>query len=266
MMEIVHGVVLGAVQGLTEFFPVSSSGHLVFVPVLFGWEDQGVAFDTVVHGGTLLAVLAVFWKEIQSMCMKALKKHGPSQRLIAQILVAALPSLAVGFFAKDLIEQQFRGTATVAVSLALWGIVLLVADRWRAQQKAATQDVHAVTWAQSLIVGLLQIFALIPGTSRSGVTMTGGLFTGMDRSTAVTFSFLVSIPTIAAAFGYGLLTVTQEGTGTGGTGMLVAGFLTAALTGFWAIRFLRAYVAKKSFQPFVWYRLVLAALILFFLT
>lgn len=266
MMELLQGVVLGAIQGLTEFFPVSSSGHLVFVPALFGWPDQGVAFDTVVHGGTLLAVLAVFWSDIRHLCTKALRAHAPSQRLLAQIGVAAIPSLAVGIVAHSTIQDTFRSASAVAVSLAAWGIVLFIADRWSAMRPATTTTSHAITWTQTLLIGALQIIALIPGTSRSGITMTGGLFSGMDRNTAVTFSFLVSIPTIAAAFAYGLLQIVQEGPGPGGMGMLLAGFGTAALTGFWAIRFLRAYVAKHSFAPFVWYRLILAALILLFLT
>lgn len=266
IMEILQGVLLGAVQGLTEFFPVSSSGHLIFVPVLFGWKDQGVAFDTVVHGGTLVAVITVLRKELYALCTKAIKNHAPSQRLLAQVLVAAIPGLIIGFLAKDVVQGTLRSAYAVAISMAGWAIMLWIADYWRSTHKATVTDRHDITWTQALIVGVLQSVAIIPGTSRSGITMTGGLFSGMDRKTAVLFSFLLSIPTIAAAFGYGVLRVIQDGPGTGGFGMFIAGFVAAAITGFWAIRFLYTYVSTHSFRPFVWYRLVLAALILFLLT
>jgi undecaprenyl-diphosphatase len=263
-MELLHGLVLGIVQGITEFFPVSSSGHLVLTPHLFGWEDQGAAFDTVVHGGTLLALLWVFWGDLKRGVYKAVTtRDAHSRQFFARLAVAAIPALLVGGLWGSAVEHVFRSPIIVAASLAGWGIVLAIADRWCVTHKPAIRDPRDVTWAHALLVGIMQAVALIPGTSRSGITMTTGLFLGMDRKTAVDFSFFLSIPTIAAAFAYGMLKTMQQGVSAEQWGMLIIGFIAAALTGFAAIRFLRSFVATHSFLPFVWYRLALAALILF---
>ncbi|MEN9557738.1 MAG: hypothetical protein RL141_107 [Candidatus Parcubacteria bacterium] len=262
-MELFHALVLGIVQGLTEFFPVSSSGHLVLIPVLFGWDDQGLAFDTIVHGGTLVAVVGAFWGDLRRGVRKAIQKRdAASRQFFLRILVAAIPGLAVGALFGDLFESVFRGPLPVAISLAVWGIVLWAVDHWRASRPAPVRNPQQVTWAQALIVGCMQAIALIPGTSRSGITMTGGLLSGMDRKTAVDVSFLVSIPTIAAAFAYGLLQLVQSGSAMDHAGMLITGFVAAAFTGSLAIRLLRTYVANHSLAVFAWYRLALAALII----
>lgn len=262
-MDILHGIILGMVQGVTEFFPVSSSGHLVFTPTLFGWEDQGLAFDTVVHGGTLVALIAVFWGDLVQGIRKAVseRKTGDTHFFL-RLLVAAVPALLAGGLFGGWIERTLRAPLIVAVSLAGWALVLLAADRYCAARPPRTTNPEKATWAQALAVGAMQALALIPGTSRSGITMTAGLFAGMDRKTAVDFSFFLSIPTVAAAFAYGLYRMVRQGAVLDQMGMLAAGFIAAAITGFWAIRFLRSYVATHSFRPFVWYRLALAALIL----
>ena len=257
-----HGAVLGVIQGLTEFFPVSSSGHLILMPALFRWRDQGIIFDVVVHGGTLVAVIAAFWGDLRRIVTNAcIKRQKAAQRFAVRILVAAVPGLLVGGLFGEVIEQSLRGPATVAISLAVWGIVLWIADRWSATHTRTLTTPQEITWAQALIVGGMQAIALVPGTSRSGITMTGGLFAGMDRKTAVNVSFLISIPTIAAAFAYGLIRMGRQGLAPGEAGMLFAGFAAAALTGFGAIRALQWLVERHTFAPFVWYRLALAALI-----
>lgn len=263
-MELIHGLVLGMIQGMTEFFPVSSSGHLVFTPYLFGWEDQGIVFDTVVHGGTLCALLWVFWGDLSRGVRGALvKRDAASMLFFVRLGVAALPALIAGGLLGGFIEMTLRSPLVVAAGLAGWGIVLYAADRWCATHTPAVTDPRKVYWGRALLVGCAQAIAIIPGTSRSGITMTAGLFLGMDRKTAVDFSFFLSIPTVAAAFAYGLFRMMQQGAGAENIGMLAVGFIAAALTGFAAIRFLRSYVATHSFRLFVWYRLALAALIVF---
>jgi undecaprenyl-diphosphatase len=262
-MELFHGLVLGIIQGITEFFPVSSSGHLVLTPHLFGWEDQGIIFDTVVHGGTLVALLWSFGGELSQGVRKAVTTRDPEAKLFfVRLVIAAIPALFVGGLLGAAIEYTFRSPVAVAVSLAGWGIVLYIADRWCATHRPVLTDPRKVRWGRALLVGCAQAIAVIPGTSRSGITMTAGLFLGMDRKTAVDFSFFLSIPTITAAFAYGVLRMVQQGAAPEQFGMLAVGFVAAALTGFVAIRFLRSYVATHSFRPFVWYRLALAALIL----
>ena len=262
-MELLHALLLGIVQGMTEFFPVSSSGHLVFVPYLFGWEDQGIVFDTVVHGGTLTALLWVFWGDLSRGVQTALTKRDTASTLFfTRLAVAALPALLAGGLLGGFIEATLRSPLVVAAGLAGWGVVLYAADRWCATHTPTVTDPKKVYWARALLVGCAQAFAIIPGTSRSGITMTAGLFLEMDRKTAVDFSFFLSIPTVAAAFAYGLFRMVQQGAIADHIGMLIVGFIAAALTGFAAIRFLRSYVATHSFRPFVWYRLILAALIL----
>lgn len=265
-MDLIHGLVLGIVQGLTEFFPVSSSGHLILVPHLLGWEDQGLAFDTVLHLGTLCALLWAYRVELMDIVRRALSGKDVKERrmLIIRILAAAIPGLAVGALFESQIETSFRGPGLVAFDLAFWGIILFIADRMASRRARSTSDVNHMSWTQVLAVGFSQIIALLPGSSRSGVTMTAGLATGLDRKTAVDFSFLLSIPTIAAAGAYGMLKIVRDPSvlGTGGALPLAVGFFAAALSGAWAIRFLRAYVAKHPLTVFVWYRLALAAVVL----
>ncbi|OGL72971.1 undecaprenyl-diphosphatase UppP [Candidatus Uhrbacteria bacterium RIFCSPHIGHO2_12_FULL_60_25] len=262
MNDLLQGIVLGLLQGVTEFFPVSSSGHLILVPWLFGWRDQGLAFDTVLHLGTLVAVLWAFRKDVTRIVRGAfVQNDAAAKRLFLQIIAASIPGIVLGGLFGSAIESALRGPLPVAIDLAFWGIVLFAADRSSAGKKDAVRAVDRLNWRQTLTVGLAQAIALLPGTSRSGITMTGGLLSGLDRGTAVQFSFLVSIPTIAAAGGYGLLKLLRgDATASVGPGLL-AGFLVAAVSGAWAIRFLRSYVSKHSFNAFVIYRLALALVV-----
>lgn len=263
MLDLLQGAILGLIQGLTEFFPVSSSGHLILVPAFFGWRDQGLAFDTILHLGTLVAVVWVFRRDISATLRGTFVQHDrAAKRLFYQVIVASLPGIVLGGLFGTAIETAMRGPIPVAVDLAFWGLVLFAADRLSVKRQDATRDTSRVTWRQALAVGLSQALALLPGTSRSGITMTGGLLSGLDRSTAVRFSFLVSIPTIAAAGAYGLFKLMREGVPGGAAWELLAGFLVAAAAGIWAIRFLRSYVEKHSFDVFVYYRLALAVIVM----
>jgi undecaprenyl-diphosphatase len=263
MFEILKGIILGVVQGVTEFFPVSSSGHLILIPALVGWKDQGLLFDTVLHLGTLVALVWVFRMDIKDVFVGTFKKQDKdAQRLLTMVIVASLPGIIFGGLFSGWLEMHVRGPVPVALGLAVWGLVLLVADRMAMARKRSVSDSSQIRWSQALVVGFAQAIALFPGTSRSGITMTGGMLSGFDRRMAVRFSFLVSIPTIAAAGSYGLYKLIAHGVTQAGLLELCVGFLAAAVAGAWAITFLRSYVEKHSFTSFVIYRFALAAVVL----
>ena len=263
MDELIRGIVLGAIQGITEFFPVSSSGHLILVPWLFGWDDQGLSFDTVLHLGTLVALLWVFRGDLRALASGVVQKSDPkSKKLVAMILVATIPGVLAGGLLGGMIEATNRTPVVVAGSLAFWGIILLLADVVTRKLPRRVKEPSDMQWWQAILIGCSQAIAIVPGTSRSGITMTAGLVGGLSREAAVTFSFLLSIPTVAAAGAYGTWKLLAEGVTVSAGIQLAVGFVVAAVTGAWAIKFLRGYVAKHSFAPFVIYRLILAAVIL----
>ena len=230
-MPLLHAIVLGIVQGLTEFLPVSSSGHLILVPHVFGWPDQGQTFDAVMHIGTLAALVAYFRIELVDLA------RGTLSRRVGLILLAA--------------------------TTAFWGVVMWVADRRAAAKAASARDpLEHVGWSRALVVGGAQAVALIPGTSRSGITITAGLFAGLDRATAARFSFLLGIPITGAAGSYKLLQLMKTGVPAGQAGPLAVAVLAAFLSGWLAVWFLVGYLRRRSLTPFVIYRLALAAAIL----
>ncbi len=253
-MSVLHAIVLGIVQGITEFLPVSSSGHLILVPALLGWPEQPLAFDTVIHLGTLCAVLVALREDLP-------KLFENRARLGRTILAASIPALGIGYLFKDQIETSLRSPMVVAFSLALWGALLWIADRHSRHSRVSPDDVRAVGYRRALFIGLMQSLALIPGTSRSGVTITAGLFTGLSRETAARFSFLLSIPATAAAGAFGLLQVIR-GAEPIPLLPLLAGFLTSFLAGLFAIRFLLKILKGQSYVPFAIYRIALAVVVL----
>ena len=259
LMTYAQAIVLGVVQGLTEFLPVSSSGHLILVPRLFGWPDQGLAFDAAMHLGTLGALLAYFRVELIELAT------GEMDRAVAALLIAAsLPALAVGWLAHAWIEANVRSPMIIAVATAAWGLVLWWADRRAVEARGGTGDaLTRVGWGQGLAVGCAQTLALIPGTSRSGITISAGLFARLDRATAARFSFLLGIPVTAAAGGYKLLHLLHDGIPSGEAGPLALAILVAFASGWLAVWFLVSYLKRRSLMPFVVYRLILAAVIFF---
>jgi undecaprenyl-diphosphatase len=252
-----QSVVLGLVQGLTEFLPVSSSGHLILVPLLFGWPDQGLAFDAVTHLGTLGALLAYFRGELAALLAGTL-----SRRLALLIAVATIPAGLAGLLFGTWIEVNLRSAMVIAITTAGWGIVMWVADRGAAAAGREREPLERITWGQGLAVGCAQALALIPGTSRSGITITTGLLGGLDRATAARYAFLLSIPITAAAGGLKMLQLLRQGLPHGEGGPLLVAVLTAFASGWFAVWFLVAYVRTRSLAPFAVYRLVLAAIIL----
>ena len=251
------------VQGLGEFLPISSSAHLVLTPWLFGWPDQGLAFDVALHWGTLLAVVSYFYLDIWHIIKGFLNslrpstrdlENNPYQKLSWLILIATVPAAIIGKLLESQIETAFRNPLIVAFNLAVVGLILLLADKYGAKIKTLAEASKSNAW----IIGLAQAVAVIPGVSRSGATMIAGLFQGFTRSDAAKFSFLMSVPIILGA---GLLKI-PEIAEIENTKALVVGFASSAVFGFLAIKYMLKYIATRSFAIFTWYRFALAAVII----
>jgi undecaprenyl-diphosphatase len=254
----VHAVVLGLVQGLTEFLPVSSSGHLILVPHLFGWADQGLAVDAALHLGTLAALIAYFRGELVAMLTGAL-----SRRLVLVLVLATVPAGVAGLAFGKTIEAHLRAPLLIAITTAFWGAVMWAADRRAVQPAADTRDpLERVGWRRGLAVGVAQALALIPGTSRSGITITTGLLASLDRPTAARFSFLLGIPITAAASLLKSAQLLKAGLPMDQSGPLAVAILTSFVSGWFAVWFLVRYLKQRSLLPFVLYRFALAAAIL----
>jgi undecaprenyl-diphosphatase len=259
-MTALHAAVLGLVQGATEFLPVSSSGHLILVPWLLGWPDQGLAFDAAVHLGTVLALLWYFAGDLRRIAAGVWGGQPDDRRLAAAVALGSIPAGITGFALARVIETRLRSTTVVAVSTIVWALVLWLADR-----RAVRGNVHSlrdVGVARAFVVGLAQTIALIPGTSRSGITISAGLFAGLDRSTAARFAFLLGLPVTIAA---GLLesaSIARAGLTEEGVGVLALGMGTSFAAGLAAIRFLVAYLRRQTLLVFVVYRIVLGVILL----
>ncbi|MGH7948175.1 MAG: undecaprenyl-diphosphate phosphatase [Candidatus Binataceae bacterium] len=254
-----HSFVLGALQGLTEFLPVSSSAHLVIVPWLLGWRDPGLAYDVALHLGTLVALLIYYrreWRDIAVAIMRPQsggRDGARARRLFALLLVASVPGALVGLALEKQAETAFRAPPLIAVTLSLMGVMLLLADRWSPQKRT----IGEITMVDALVVGFSQALAIIPGVSRSGATITAARIVGMKREDAANFSFMMATPIIAGA---GLLEahkVLQAGIDS----EVVTGFVAALVFSLIAIAALVRFVRTRTYAPFVWYRFVLAAVI-----
>ena len=280
-MQAIQAIVLGLVQGLTEFIPVSSSAHLVIVPWLFGWDDpvfRSLGFDVALHMGTLLAVLAFFWKDWVRLIVAWFKSIGqmkvgndPDRKMAWFVLLACIPGGIVGVLFESKIEDLFhpegspiRATAMIAMAaiIAALGALLYLADRLAKHERAEGE----IGWKDALLIGLAQALAIFPGVSRSGSTITAGLALGLDRKAAARFSFFLSAPIIAGAglkSLYDLLRGHASAVGsTAGTSLVLMGFAVAAVSGFLCIRFLMNFLQKHSTRGFAIYRWALAALVL----
>ena len=260
-MDFVQAIVLAIVQGLSEFLPISSSGHLILIPHFFGWSDQGLAFDVAVHIGTLLALLAYFRRQLGTMATAWIdsvfrRRHTRDSRLAWQILVATVPVGLAGLLFADYIEEHFRNPLFVAGTLTFFGVLMYLADRFGRGDK----DELSLSWPQAFAIGCAQALALMPGTSRSGITMTAGRALGLSRSSAARFSFLLAIPGIGAAGAYeGLKLATAPGPVDWQP--MVVGVVFAALSGLACIHFLIRFIERIGLLPFTLYRIVLAAVI-----
>lgn len=250
-------ILLALVQGVTEFLPISSSAHLILVPLLFGWPDQGLAFDVALHMGTLAAVLWYFRKDLGSLWSGwwgSLRGRGGGThgRLAWGVLVGTLPAGVAGLLLGDWVEEHLRGPLVIATATLCFGLLLWFAD-YRHKEQRTERD---VTWTNILVIGFAQAIALIPGTSRSGITMTAGLLTGLGRQGAARFSFLLSIPVIGLA---GLLEATRLITAEVAVDpmSLMLGVGLSALSGYLCIDLLIRLLPRVGMLPFVVYRLLL---------
>lgn len=262
-MSLWQLILLALVQGLTEFLPISSSAHLILASEVLGWPDQGLAFDTAVHLGTLGAVLWYFRSDLQQMLPALTQpRSSASGHLAWAIALGSIPALTIGFFAADWIEHTLRGPQIIAVTTLLFAALLWQADRWGHKQRQLTQ----LSWRDAMVIGLLQVLALVPGTSRAGITMTAALWLGFERAAAARFSFLLAIPVLAGAGAYSVLKLLQAGLG----GVQLGVFLgAAALSGLVALLTVHAFVRlvdRVGMLPFVLYRLALGVflVLLFF--
>ncbi len=259
-MSILHAIILGLIQGLTEFIPISSSGHLVLAHHALGIVESGLAFDVALHLGTLIALVGYFWKDLVQYFMALFKKSGQT-RLTWLLIGATIPAAIIGFLLESKAESQFRSPRLAAFTMLTFGFIMLLAEHfYRRQQKHTALE--QVTTKQALTMGFAQAIAIVPGVSRSGSTITAGLFTGLDRVAATRFSFLLGIPITAGA----VLKVFTEGGviqqfQTEQSAVLV-GVITALLSGLFAIRFMLNYLSRHGLELFAYYRLVLGALLL----
>ncbi len=258
-----QALILGIIQGLTEFLPISSSAHLFLWQKLWG-EDWGITYDAFLHLGTLLAVLIYFWRDWWGLLLGIIKMDKAKLRFAAVLFVGIIPAGVVGVIAGDFLEENFRQLPVVIITLSGWAIVMAAADRYIDTVKNKVGDIYSLTWKQSLLIGLAQVLALIPGTSRSGITITAALGQKIDRPAAAKFSFLLGAPLIAGAGFLSLLKLIKEPAVLVSTGEMWVGFGASFLSGLAAIWFLLKLLTKKSLKPFVWYRIFIAAILLFF--
>jgi undecaprenyl-diphosphatase len=261
-MTSIQIIVLAVVQGLTEFLPVSSSGHLVLVPRFLGWQDQGIIFDISVHLGSLIAVCIYFRRDlIKLVCgtrgFKLFKSIDENPNLLSLIILSAIPAAFVGFFTSDWIEIYLRNPMIIAATLPFYGVLMWVADK-KGSKKIAIENIG---YLQVVIIGFAQVLALIPGTSRSGITMTAALFLGMKRIDAAKFSFLMSIPVIMLAAGYKLLVIFLDNI-TVAWNELFFGMTVSLIVAYLSIGFFMKVIQKIGLMPFAIYRILLSVLII----
>jgi len=260
-VSLLEAAVLGVLQGLGEFLPISSSGHLIAVPWLLGWSEHGLAFDVALHIGTLIAVLYAFagdWLRMLGASWRDLREHrslrSPDARLLWLLALATVPGGVAGLLLDDWAETTFRSPALVAVSLASMGLGLGLADRFG----RGDRTIGSLPLSHAMLIGAAQALALIPGVSRSGATISAALLLGYRREEAARFSFLLATPITVGA---GLLKLPDLAAGDASLGAVVVGVVAAGVVGLLAIRWLLHYVRTRSYMPFVVYRLVFAAFI-----
>ena len=275
-MNIFQAIVLGIVQGLTEFIPVSSSAHLIIVPWALGWSDPGLTFDVALHLGTLVALLVFFAKDWARLIRAGVasiveRKLGDDadRRLAWLIVIGSIPGAIAGVLAESKIEELFHApnaphnsSAMIAmgVIIALLGAVLFIVERIAQHVRA----LNAASFKDAIWIGLAQALAIFPGVSRSGATITAGLALGFQRDAAARFSFLLAAPIIAGAGAKSLFNLYRDGLKSSELMPFAVGFLTAAITGYFCIRFLLSYLQKNSADIFVYYRWLLAAFVIAF--
>ncbi|GAB6052711.1 undecaprenyl-diphosphate phosphatase [Magnetospira thiophila] len=260
-MTLLQLIVIALVQGITEFLPISSSGHLILVPVVTGWPDQGLMMDVSVHMGTLLAVMLYFWRDVWAMIVGLggllVGRMDAGARLALLVVVATIPVIVAGFLAKDFVETQLRSIEVIGWATLGFGIVIYIADK----MGMTMRKLEHLGWSDSVIIGLSQCLALIPGTSRSGITMAAARALGMERPDAARFSMLISLPTILGAGVLEGKDLIESGNAQLSLDVLLAVGFTfgSALLAIWG---LMAWLQRATFTPFVIYRILLGVVLL----
>lgn len=256
-MTTFQAIILGLVQGLGEFLPISSSAHLVLVPWFFNWPDPGLTFDIALHLGTLVAVVIYFWRDWVRLITKGFTdRKSTDGRLFWYLVLATIPGALIGLLLEKKAETVFRNPVLIAIMLILLGVILYFADR----KSAKNIDVNKISLRASFLIGVSQALAVIPGVSRSGITMTTGLLLGLTREGAARFSFLLSAPIIFGAAAVKLPHVISHPAMI--TINFIIGMVVSCVTGIISIGFLLRFVQTKTFLPFVWYRFILGALVI----
>lgn len=253
-MTFLQSLFLGAVQGLTEFLPISSSGHLVFFQRVFGIAEETLAFDIAVHIATLVAVIAVFWKEIWYMIRK------PFSKITLLIAVSIIPTAVIGFSFRDFFKYAFSSGAFLGISFILTGIILFYADRSRERTRYG-KDSASMSFADAVFMGLAQGASIIPALSRSGLTISAGLFRGLNKEFAFKFSFLMSIPAIIGSALFDIRDISDKVINGTETISLIAGMMAAGITGYFAIRFMLDFFSRASLKVFSYYVILLGTFI-----
>ncbi len=264
-MNYLHSIILGLVQGLTEFIPVSSSAHLIIVRQLLGENVEiGLAFDAVLQLATIFAVLVYFRKDLWRLFMSFLKLVGrktvdtADRTMIGAIVIGTVPAVLAGLFLEKYMETVFRGLPIIAVTLIVGSVIFFTAEKY-------AKNTAVLTWKKGLLIGLFQCLALVPGMSRSGMTISGGLFMGLSRESAARFSFLLSFPIILGSGLKKLLDMYQAGLmGSVGVDLLLAS-VVAFVVGLVSIHFLITFLKNHSLRGFAWYRIAVAVAILIFI-
>jgi undecaprenyl-diphosphatase len=255
MFVEIRGIILGIIQGLTEFLPVSSSAHLIIIPWILGWEDPGLAFDVALHLGTLLALLIYYRQNWIDMIVAVVKGGNDQRRLLIFLIVASIPGAIFGILFEKRADTSFRAPLLIASTMTALGIMLWVFDR---NPRKLRRTISDMTLRDAFLIGLSQAFAIIPGVSRSGVTITTALALRMKREDAANFSFLMATPIIAGAG----LVKSHELIKSGMSPGLAAGFIASTVFGLLAISILVNYVRTRSYRPFVWYRIAFALVVI----
>ncbi len=258
-MNLLHAVVLGALQGFAEVLPISSSAHLILIPWLLKWPESGLTFDVALHVGTLLALALYFWRDIIELVVSffdaivARSLNTPARRLPFLIIAATVPAAAVGKLFEHKVEEIFRSNPLLIASfLILFGLILGWVD-YMGRKRLILDDIKS---SSALTIGLMQCLALIPGVSRSGITITAGLMLGFTRESAARFSFLMSLPIVAGAALLKSVHLLKHGIPAGEALPMLVGITVSAVTGYISVAFLLRFVQKQSLAPFVWYRVI----------
>ena len=269
-MTILQAIILGIVQGLTEFLPISSSGHLILVPWLFNWHfllnnpDLNKTFDVALHLGTFVAVLVYFWRDVVTLVaawVRSIARRSladPEARLAWLLFVSTIPAAFLGVAFESFIEDRLGKPWIIAIMMIVFALVMYAVDH----VAKLDRDLEALTWTDAILIGVAQAFALCPGVSRSGVTMMTGLAVRLDRESAARYSFLLSVPVVGGAAAYKALQVAKDGLPAGTATPFVVGILSAAVSGMVAIWFVLRYLKSHNFNLFVIYRIVVGVAIL----